>query len=406
METNQSINDAIKPIAFNLPKNNDNSDNNSDTNKNNNNNNNNNNKNNNNNDNNNNNNGFSGQLRWTPPVIKCSNCETTTTPLWRRNENGETICNACGLYYKLHNVHRPIAMKKKQQQQQLQPYHSLSSYSPATSSSSSNMNHSSNHINQYTSDNINTNNNSNSNTHENIFQTSSSSSNHLFYNMLLPLLKYIKSFYGQDQQHEIKNQSITSLFEANHLISSIASMILDPVSFQQSLKEKREELQKEVNHINLLLQQSSDVLESIEMIMSSKINNEIKQLKNQSNNIKTSDHSSNLPSIPTSSSMLDNKNSNNNSRSESSIFDYHIPRPPTPPLNPSSSAFSSSSILTSINRHYQHCHYSSNSSSNGTSVINNNDDNSNNITYNSLYINHSNNISSLRQPNQFQKSNK
>ncbi|OBZ90958.1 hypothetical protein A0J61_00973 [Choanephora cucurbitarum] len=51
-------------------------------------------------------------IRWSPPVIKCSNCETTTTPLWRRNEAGNTICNACGLYFKLHNVQRPITMKR------------------------------------------------------------------------------------------------------------------------------------------------------------------------------------------------------------------------------------------------------------------------------------------------------
>ncbi|OQR69330.1 GATA-binding factor 2-like, partial [Tropilaelaps mercedesae] len=34
----------------------------------------------------------------------CANCKTTTTTLWRRNHNGEPVCNACGLYYKLHNV--------------------------------------------------------------------------------------------------------------------------------------------------------------------------------------------------------------------------------------------------------------------------------------------------------------
>ena len=34
----------------------------------------------------------------------CSNCKTTQTTLWRRNHNGEPVCNACGLYYKLHNV--------------------------------------------------------------------------------------------------------------------------------------------------------------------------------------------------------------------------------------------------------------------------------------------------------------
>jgi len=34
----------------------------------------------------------------------CANCQTTTTTLWRRNANGDPVCNACGLYYKLHNV--------------------------------------------------------------------------------------------------------------------------------------------------------------------------------------------------------------------------------------------------------------------------------------------------------------
>ncbi|KAA0190077.1 hypothetical protein HAZT_HAZT002110, partial [Hyalella azteca] len=33
----------------------------------------------------------------------CTNCQTTTTTLWRRNSQGEPVCNACGLYYKLHN---------------------------------------------------------------------------------------------------------------------------------------------------------------------------------------------------------------------------------------------------------------------------------------------------------------
>jgi hypothetical protein len=35
-----------------------------------------------------------------------------TTSLWRRNAHGEPVCNACGLYYKLHGVNRPLAMKK------------------------------------------------------------------------------------------------------------------------------------------------------------------------------------------------------------------------------------------------------------------------------------------------------
>ncbi|XP_017768691.1 PREDICTED: transcription factor GATA-4-like isoform X3 [Nicrophorus vespilloides] len=45
--------------------------------------------------------------------LTCSNCHTSTTSLWRRNTLGEPVCNACGLYFKLHGVNRPLAMKKE-----------------------------------------------------------------------------------------------------------------------------------------------------------------------------------------------------------------------------------------------------------------------------------------------------
>ena len=43
----------------------------------------------------------------------CSNCGTGTTTLWRRIKEGSCIvCNACGLYYKVHGVDRPVHLKK------------------------------------------------------------------------------------------------------------------------------------------------------------------------------------------------------------------------------------------------------------------------------------------------------
>ncbi|KAJ9154810.1 GATA type zinc finger protein asd-4 [Pleurostoma richardsiae] len=41
----------------------------------------------------------------------CQNCSTSTTPLWRRDEMGAVLCNACGLFLKLHGRPRPISLK-------------------------------------------------------------------------------------------------------------------------------------------------------------------------------------------------------------------------------------------------------------------------------------------------------
>ncbi|KAJ2537887.1 hypothetical protein EV175_006587, partial [Coemansia sp. RSA 1933] len=46
-------------------------------------------------------------------AIECVNCGTTETPLWRRDNDGNTVCNACGLHYKHHNVPRPVTLKSK-----------------------------------------------------------------------------------------------------------------------------------------------------------------------------------------------------------------------------------------------------------------------------------------------------
>ncbi|GJJ75843.1 hypothetical protein EMPS_08201 [Entomortierella parvispora] len=44
----------------------------------------------------------------------CANCQTLTTPSWRRCSQGKILlCNACGLYQKLHNVPRPTYVSKE-----------------------------------------------------------------------------------------------------------------------------------------------------------------------------------------------------------------------------------------------------------------------------------------------------
>ncbi|KAJ1721740.1 hypothetical protein LPJ53_003776 [Coemansia erecta] len=43
-------------------------------------------------------------------IKSCSNCKATETPSWRRHpESQDLLCNACGLYLRLHRKSRPIA---------------------------------------------------------------------------------------------------------------------------------------------------------------------------------------------------------------------------------------------------------------------------------------------------------
>ena len=45
-------------------------------------------------------------------LTKCVNCMTLNTSLWRKDDEGRPVCNACGLYYKLHGVKRPASWRR------------------------------------------------------------------------------------------------------------------------------------------------------------------------------------------------------------------------------------------------------------------------------------------------------
>ncbi|XP_055343552.1 uncharacterized protein LOC129591774 [Paramacrobiotus metropolitanus] len=53
------------------------------------------------------------QLKSTLPYpYTCANCHVDTTTLWRRDQNGNPVCNACGLYFRMYGVARPATMRR------------------------------------------------------------------------------------------------------------------------------------------------------------------------------------------------------------------------------------------------------------------------------------------------------
>jgi hypothetical protein len=66
----------------------------------------------------------------------CVNCSTTETPLWRRGQNGESLCNACGLYLKQHNRNREVKRFTEVSLMEMQKERSLM---PSASSSMGNL---------------------------------------------------------------------------------------------------------------------------------------------------------------------------------------------------------------------------------------------------------------------------
>jgi len=48
------------------------------------------------------------ELKKEKGIPTCTNCLTISTPIWRRDQGGNLLCNACGLYLKTHKVQRPL----------------------------------------------------------------------------------------------------------------------------------------------------------------------------------------------------------------------------------------------------------------------------------------------------------
>ncbi|XP_059535775.1 erythroid transcription factor-like [Myotis daubentonii] len=70
---------------------------------------------------------------------QCTNCQTTTTAVWRLNADRDPVCNACGLYYKRYQVNRPRTVQKggiksrkpRPSQKEKKPVSSLGGTGPA-----------------------------------------------------------------------------------------------------------------------------------------------------------------------------------------------------------------------------------------------------------------------------------
>ncbi|KAJ3288247.1 hypothetical protein HK104_008259 [Borealophlyctis nickersoniae] len=62
------------------------------------------------------------RIRESTRNITCHNCGTDKTPLWRRTaDRKHSLCNACGLYYKQYQTHRPANIRHKASQSKATP---------------------------------------------------------------------------------------------------------------------------------------------------------------------------------------------------------------------------------------------------------------------------------------------
>ncbi|XP_055539727.1 box A-binding factor-like isoform X2 [Wyeomyia smithii] len=168
--------------------------------------------------------------------LQCSNCDTKNTSLWRRNQVGEPVCNACGLYYKLHNVNRPLTMKKDNIQSRKRKPKGSKNTDGATSTSSKSSNNNSNGASN-NSNNNNNNNSSNSTTTSSNNNSSNTASSSILGNSLVEL-KSLKATVGHPSiiQSTSTHSSIGSNVSPTHQSPSPAHHNqLSPIPYTEQI---------------------------------------------------------------------------------------------------------------------------------------------------------------------------
>ncbi|KAI8997678.1 hypothetical protein BDB01DRAFT_771962 [Pilobolus umbonatus] len=216
-------------------------------------------------------------------ITRCYNCSTTATPLWRRDDEGNNICNACGLYYKLHNVHRPLSMKrtvihrrkrvhmiKRYQEQECQLQNNM--YTPYEDQSFSHYNDDTNHNSAHNSisNDIQQNRLDDDTYHHSNYDSKSMDQLNVIPGIVFGKSLKNKSITRRHSFHRLSpinasTDTIQSLPTLRTLLSSIADnresltnlLSLEPSQFYQALTDRRDALQSEIDSINTLLSKSS-----------------------------------------------------------------------------------------------------------------------------------------------------